>query len=485
MINHFLNDQNYTYLIQDLETIAKIQFGDKLAVQREGVQPTLVITEGGFLQASIRLYNDFVHGGYNRNAVAKHLETLASKTNNLVNQYDLQNPNFENISPAEYKKFTQLLKNVVKKLADTQYVYRKSAAGRNLAPTIHLFQEIKTFLKEKVKTNPHIFHLLPKEKIDFNAPINHSHVKLNLSRSHSIEDVLQLAQSAKKQIPPTWKKIFIYTAAFFSSLCAGLLLSLPTIFKILVWNPIEYLVRGEITTNTPLSWWRKAINVQTAKVLPKGPAQALIHYSCQLLTASELTDAYIQGFCQLADHVGDEVNLALVGLGSNNVDELLDMCTHEESMEAPEDLLNPGPIAKETLQAYIGNSMMELRPFYCFLVRNYAVLKWLDDPYWSGSGSDMSKLTKLKNDFRGEETDAVTRKNYCLSRVLLEPKNRLDPSVISARNLEKVIEAAAKNKQCKEFHLPLNAHRQPNIKAALEKGGFKQLDPRYDWRWSR
>src|SRR5438046_687062 len=98
MVNNIFNRPEYRSLIDEFETIAKLEtsLGDKLAV-KNGI---LEISKGGFLQAPTRTIKNIFKGGYNREAVTQHLEQLANKTDQIVEEL-LKDPENIKKSPIE------------------------------------------------------------------------------------------------------------------------------------------------------------------------------------------------------------------------------------------------------------------------------------------------------------------------------------------------------------------------------------------------
>lgn len=491
ILNTFItSNQN---LINDFETIAKLKSGDKLAVSKG----KLIVDSAGFSQSPKRTVQNLFHGGHNRYAVATYIKELAKKTETLMKDSNLSTPDFTQVSPEDYKKFSRLVKQVSTQVSNIQYAYRptfgKGRVCKHFSATFDRFYIISKALKEQTKSNPDIFHQLTKPSLDFDAPVDLKNIRYKFPCGRSVDDIVKLSESAKKQIPPTWKKVAYMSADILLTAIAYTPLALLTVLKIVVWNPIEFILKkGEVTTRNPFSWWFDNCSNKMDKALPDAPKKALRLYANQLLRAQVITKEHISAFSKLSDHV-QEIQLSMCCIGSNNVDELLSMCKSRNKQYFFKNHLVIGPVAKEALQECIVKNSVTPADFDTYLYSSICELEWLDNPHFivtQMSDQAILKFTEWKSHFSGDLNNVTDRKNYFIQTGLIKrPVQDGNKSYISGENLAKIIEIASKNKKCRKLELPIQGQsiaiaQIPTVKIALEKGGYVQ-DKEHSWIWNR
>lgn len=303
-------------LQQDFDTLAQYLPGDKFAVEK-GV---LKITRAGFLQAPTRTVKNLIQGGYNRKAVASHLGNLVMQTTSLINNLNVQN------SYDECKQLRKRLKEVKSTISNIEYAYRASNGFDKDRTTIRLsnlfdqFYSLHKHLKEELKE----YKPVEIKKINSTVPVNLERVKIRMSAGESVEQVLECAKSVEKRLVPTWKKIIIVALIVLPSIIAIVPLQCLSPLKWVLWNPVEFLVKGEVTTESPYSWyiknmfhiWDKYVSSSTTKF-------ALKKYAMQVLSDKVITEKHIEAFNYLSKYV-TELSLYL----------LVDSSTQSESTKS-------------------------------------------------------------------------------------------------------------------------------------------------------
>ncbi len=488
MVNLFKGPQ-YQSLIRDYETLIKLDAAhdDKLAINK-GV---LEISKGGFLQAPTRTVKNIIKGGYNRESVTQYLEELSNKTDQFVADL-LNNPeNIEN-SLADTEQYQEKVKDVATALSDIEFRYRegrKNSISKRLQNLYNKFSNINKTLENKIKEvkKKYPVDFRPPPVIDFDAPINiHKIIYMPAERVQP-DDILHLAQNAEKQICSTGKKVAVLAIAIFSSIIISVLLTIPTDLKWIVWNPIEWIIKGEVTSKDPLDWWIDNI-LRWVDLRTSPTAQAVLpFYASKILEAKpSITDNHVKVFTQLIKYV-KKVEFTHVEFGYNDIDKFMDNLEKEQPFK---DLLLPLKIGKNahaTLSLILkgmDDKLIAQRGFEDFFIEHFDQLQWIDNPDHISKFNEkkQKKFNDWKNQFNGNIIDIEERKNYFIRTCSLDKyvENR---TYITPDNLIKIIDAIGKEKNCRSFETPLGDN-PIEIKQALEKYGFKQ-NPQYQWKFSR
>lgn len=498
LVNIF-KSPDFQTLFQDFETLEKINTdqGDKLAVHN-GI---LEISPGGILQALIRTFKNLRYGGYNRDTVVLHLEKMARKTQTFIMELQ-EDPHYLDYGN-EFRQLVKTLKKVSSALSCIEYSYRdikafpayKDLTCDKLSVLYRSFSSISKSLKEEFKSKEWKNLQAPQKKpLDLKNAANLEKIKLDMPSGQTPEETLELAKAAERQIVPLWKKVGSCVLAIFATLVLVLPLSSITFIKWTVWNPIEFALKGKITTQSPLNWWMKS--AENAILMPTfldDSKEAVRRYASQLLRTPIITEAHVKAFCELAPYV-KEVELFPNGLGSKNIDELWSMI---EDIKFNSDTLNKsifGKYALECLSQWVEQSTLKIitaSDFYFALVKFQRQLQWIDNPQnllckrpkdkeWNDEFSEAQKA--------GYENTAEDRKRYFMDKLSKEnPFNTPDDShsrLISLSGLFQIISAIGKNSECHKIKLPLDSEKITAVQEALSKYGFRQ-NPKHSWEYTR
>ncbi len=489
-INIFKNPDIQT-LFQDFETLEKINTyqGDKLAVHN-GI---LEISPGGILQAPIRTFKNLRYGGYNRDTVVQHLEKMAYKTQAFIMELQ-KDPHYLDYGN-EFRQLVKTLKKVSLALSDLEYSYRdviafpayKDLTCDKLSALYDSFSSISKSLKEEFKSKEWKNLQAPQKKpIDLKNAANMKKIKIHMPSGQTPEETLELAKAAESQKIPLWKKVGSCVSAIFAALLVCLPLGLMTVIKWTVWNPIEFALKGKITTLTPVSWGIKACHHWLFLALFDDSKEAVRRYANQLLLTPIITDAHVKAFCELASHV-KEVDLFRSRLGSKNIDELWSM-----------EVMRPYEINKSIFGEYALKSLSQLvdqctlkiitaSDFHFFLTQFQDSLQWIDDPSNNEKWTDEFSAAQKA----GYENTVEDRKRYFMDK--LSQENPLNTShfphlkhqsLISLSGLFQIINAIVKNPECRKIQLPANSEKITAVQEALSKHGFRQ-NPKHSWEYTR
>lgn len=214
---------NSQYL-PDLETIASIREGDKLGV-RKG---RLVIDRAGWTQGLVRTFKDIVYGGYNRDAVAEHCSTILSNLPKIPDD---------------------TLPSTILSHPDLILIDRLRAAFCKLSLTYYEgFSGSRPFWSLYDKTP----FVMPTFSYDDLCKIDPSDITEDMLKDLTHTDMQNLVAHLNKQRVPTWKKIAAYALKF---PLFPLLAVVATPIKWVIWNPLEYILRGRVTSNNPFMWY--------------------------------------------------------------------------------------------------------------------------------------------------------------------------------------------------------------------------------------
>lgn len=489
MTNNIFNRPEYQSLMREYDTMAQLDTsrGDKFAV-KNGV---LEISKGGFLQAPTRTVKNVLHGGYNRDAVVKHLAELEKKTIQLMRDIFSDPANIRN-SPLEVKQLQKKIRAVATALSDIEGAYRdemaiKDDTPKKLSALYDRFSNINKNLKAILK---HVeMPEQPRPPIDFDAPVNLRKMKVtSMPKGQTPEDVLRLAKSAEKQIVPVWKKVGLVALTVLAMAVLVWPLTYLQALKYVIWNPIEFIARGKVTSDNPIIYWSKNMGSIWSKYLNNDPQKALEIYALQLVRAPVISEQHVAAFTKLAHHV-KEVDLFNTAVASNKLEDLLSMLK-ENSDEHEINDYNFGKNAQETMSQMLDGldgKLMTVREFEMFLRCHHEQLRWIDDPAYVPRYR-IQEFVQWKAQFQGNERNAEERKAYFIQTNSIvegiERRSKLQ-KLISPQNLLKVIEAIGKNPRCKKFEMGQYSHNLPEVNAALKKHGFKQNDANYRWIYTR
>jgi hypothetical protein len=487
----------YQALIRDYDTLAKLNTvqGDKLSVEKN----VLEISEGGFLQAPKRTIKNLIYGGHNRENVTKYLEDLAKKTKQFADEL-LENPEIIKNNPRVVKGYAKKIGLVASAMSDLEYNYReegpfsfKNEACAKLSNLFDQFKNINKLLKEELKKVDMPARSTPKPPIDFEAPINLKRIKLKMSKSQTPEDVLLLAKNAEKQMVPLWKKISVIALSVLATIIIAIPLQFLTTLKWVIWNPIEFIVKGKVSTKNPISWWATNISQLWTRYTSKAPKDAIERYAMQLLRAPIITERHVEAFSQISQHV-KEIDLVHTDIGSNDFDELMSIIEKDRKFKnITKDKFGPNATqALKQLLDGLDGKLVKPFDFELFLMGyfNSLHLQWIDNPNFnSDKASDKVKTRFLewKEKFDGDQENAQARLDYFMKTVTLDEclEGESKRVYITPKNLGKLIEIAGKNTECRQIKIPQQGSKLTSeVLSALKISGFKQ-DPEREWIYAR
>lgn len=474
MANNLFVNPNYLNLISEFETIAELYTykGDKFAI----VNGQLEISPGGFSQAATRTVKNLFKGGYNRDDVLEHLESLAERSAKVVAELFLRDSEQIKENPVDVKLLKQRIRRAATVMSDLEAEYRgvfinKNDATRRFSILFDRFQSHSKLLDDGLKGIKMPDY--PRPPIDYNSPVRERKIKYAMPKWQTPEDILKLAESAEKQLVPRWKKIGSMAVGIFATAIVTFPLSFLQTFKWVVWNPVEFLIKRKVTTQAPLQWWTANITNWMNKYGTEAPEGALGSYSIQLLRAPCVTDEHIQAFSQLAKYSRREIDINYMTISSNNVDELLMLTTKEVPFED----MNFGPGAREFLAQQIGDLQIPAKDFDSFVKTNVRKLMWIDDLHFM-PGLKSAIFEEWKAAFKGNTLEdrkayvaqTISLKDYVKNEDgLREKKRRLMPF----SNLLKALDIIGNHKNCREVRLPHELREVAIIQQKMLEIGFE------------
>ncbi len=297
----------YQNLQRDFDTLQKLEKGhdDKLGVEKG----RLVMSRGGFLQAPSRTFKNLSVGGYNREAVTDYLENLAQRTTAFIQ--DFKSRPDSSTYGSEYSRFVDTLDDVASAISGMEFHYRNNRASpagkdntaKRLSAVYDVFSKYHKIGVEDLENKKWTF-AVPQTKpaLDLTSPIVIRRVTKMKPSDYTPEELLQLAQAAKAQRVPVWKKVGMWASYIFSTMLAVVPIGLAMNLKWILWNPVELALKGRITTQNPMNWWINSWSTSLVKIHDNSEA-AIGWYAYLLLQAPQLTDKHVEAFCQLAPHV--------------------------------------------------------------------------------------------------------------------------------------------------------------------------------------
>ncbi len=367
-------------------------------------------------------------------ALGNHFETLIDST---VKEYfnSLQTVNDD--TPEHYDQvslFNRDVKRLCRVISDLQYQLRSrdSTQAKHYSQLFDkastLRDEIKKYKKTLAKpAQPRVEHAEYNERTELRSikPFHSKHVSPQSTRAAALK-ALQFAKTRKSE------SVF--------NKCFRLITSIPsviaTVLKIVLWNPIEWLIRGEIRTESPY---------QTFLLETEGlnrHMDAFQSYVGQLLRQPQITEEVADVFAELApDAKCLDLNYAdLAAIG--NVTDLKDYIKKDEE---------PGAFPLDTfLEKLDGNELPicldDLNLYYRHI--NVAHRHYLKE----------NKPFPLDDYFSGK----VKRIN----------KPSKGSPFINPQSLFKLLDAAAKSPTCKEIKLSSSLAELSDVRDFLKKHSY-------------
>lgn len=373
---------DYQNLQQEFETIGtvQVQAGDKLAV----FQGKLVVTKGGWLQGPARTILNMIYGGYNRDAVVAHLEQMKEKTA-VISKKIFEDPDFARHNHVILKEFEGKMQDATLRILDIGFVYAdihaRLSGDRTCKKFSALYGHFHTMDRALKRHLATIVSPPPlaneKEPLEQTPPIDFRKIELDLSPPQTPEKTLALAKHAQEyartHAVPLWKKVSFIALSVFSTVVLFETLFTLTVFKWYVWNPVEYALKGKVTTQNPLLYWVNTCHNYYISLFngEKNAQHAAKAYTRQLANAADISDPATKAF----------VSSMAGPLGSQNIDALWAFSDRKLSEDYHKKAW--GPLARETVEEVVATSKLttiEGFNFSFFLLRHFFQLEWIDNP---------------------------------------------------------------------------------------------------------
>lgn len=304
---------------EDISTLTALrtQWGDILDVTNSRLQ----LEKGKYYSDSSQIILPYP------SAVADHLEALINKTaKECFNFLQLSKNNTP--APEFYEKivdFKREFKYLYKRISNLQYTLRshpnKSYAERYSA----LFKLANDFL-EQIKSYKSILQKppiaeRPIKHIEYNERTELVSIKWSYPERVPVGETVAAAKKALILAQPKPQPLYI---KFISVIASRTLLMIPfiavgllTVFKIVLWNPLEWLIRGEVRTISPLRLFTQALKIENRHT------EAYQHFTTQIFHRPLITDEVAKAFEQLAPQA-KLLDLEYSVLASEDITELAD-----------------------------------------------------------------------------------------------------------------------------------------------------------------
>lgn len=279
-------------LVRELHTIANYHDGDKFAV-RNG---QLKISKSGFLQGLKRTFQNIFVGGHNRYDVTQHFEQIANSIGML--------------SHDEKRQHASLLLQSKHVISTIQDAYRPADCleKRTVSDTLsniyarvrNATENLELATRNYQKSDLAYYNGEPESILHW-----HGDLPPGAPQNISSDEIKDLLQSSQRALVGKAKEVAIKTFAYITAFFAGTPLILLTTAKWLIWNPIEYLCKGEVTTKNPLEWFLD----QTSLLINKyaSNADTLIKmrrlsnwFFQELKQMDQITNKVVDDFCEFS-----------------------------------------------------------------------------------------------------------------------------------------------------------------------------------------
>ncbi len=470
-------------LLADLEVLRslRVENGDKLAV----INGTLKKSETGFLQAPTRTWSNLIYGGHSYEDVTFHLETLAKKScESLENLHELlNNPQaFAETNYRTLKIHKKRLAGVSSNLCDLYSACRSEVSidvASRLTQVWNTFNALSKQLKDFLSENRIDTYQSAPNPPDLSVPVNLRKPLFKIPKGVTPQDVLELFRTAKEQTTGTLHNIGVRAISALGVTTGVVITSPVTLLKWSLWNPIELGRKGYIQSENPTSWFIHNMVQLTRSNIVSCPESLLERYAMAVINVPFVTDEHVEAFCKMAagfrfDAINQFNLIQNYRIISDDAIELM-----EHISEALTNELNHlgykgiGPQALQALSSRIASSKLgyvSSVAFFAYVKRYFSLLMWIDQPDWEDSFPRKDYET-IKQGFKGE--NAEERKLY-----FLEFSNPINPETqttlvtfINLQQLLKIINAAAENPTFTEFQ-PSSPYQIPALHQTLIQQGF-------------
>lgn len=307
VMDRWLND---TGVLSNLRT----SWNDKLEV----VNDRLHLEEGQHSRGMGRLVTS------HPTVVADYLESLITNT---AQEYFQTLQFSKEDSPVYYEQiadFKRQVKCLHKQVSNLQYTFRshdcnnKSHAERYS----QLFEVAFTFLKQvkdyKATLKKPSLEERPVKHIHYNERTDLHTIKWSYPKRIPIEETVAAAKQALLLAQPQQHPFIRCIKAIGKGLVFAIPLlaaSLLTVLKIVLWNPLECLIRGELRTISPLRWFLQELRTDNSHM------RAYQSFSTQLFHQPFITEKVVEAFKQLAPQA-NLLDLDNAVLASEDITEL-------------------------------------------------------------------------------------------------------------------------------------------------------------------
>ncbi|HSX37800.1 MAG TPA: hypothetical protein VLE95_03105 [Chlamydiales bacterium] len=282
MANALFLRPEYRWITAQCEVLKNLEadLGDKLAVKND----QFTLSKGGFTQPFTRFYFQCTKGGYSRDAVVAHFEQVWIEVDLFVRQ--LRNdPGF--LALPETKTLAKQLFLLRKSVAEVERSYRDTTAIRdNTCPKLKIlfdrFYGISREFNHALRLENDFFETIP----------------IQMPLHQTVADTVALGR--RSMMVATAAKIRA-KVAFVWFLFSIPWVALLALCKWTLWNPVELVVRGKITTENPVSWFGKNIDRITNQRIKKTFQTS--RYMGQLLHVPVITEEHMEGYRELASSI--------------------------------------------------------------------------------------------------------------------------------------------------------------------------------------
>lgn len=414
--------------LADFQTISHYQNGDQFAVENNH----LVLDKKGPFQGLSRMIKNIRQGGHNRYTVTTYMEGLAGRV--------------EKLTQSELNKNALPLIQLRSAVSDIQYKYRPDLLSFQSALPSRRMSAVYDRLRKATNS------------LSFDYPPDTNFNQLNLTDPAFPSQftppkgikgfrINQLSQELENKKEGKAKTVALSILKFSSFILASPIAVFSSGLKVLIWNPIELLIRREIRTQSPIGWLADVFF--DSQFAPNTRRLKMERYAHWLLYADKVTDEQVIAFKQLG-WIGKELNLSTLQVRLDSFEEL-----------------------KAALKDVGYTKSLEM------IERDASLEQRLKQGIEQGSVSVSSFLKQCSVD---------TCESWHLYHFAKQNTNKL-PKIItgsqslSYNHLKQVIVTAIHHKECKTIELPSGYKPSGSILLALKKAGFKQTNQ--DWIYTR
>lgn len=413
---------------------------------RTHLNDKLYVAEGRLkLEKGSRSRMDGVPISSDPSALVTHLEALIKNTAQECFQSLQQSKSdrpeyYEQI--ADFKRQFKCLHSNIDKL---QMTYRsRDCDNKKYAERYNeLYEQSSTFLKQVKEYKSSLpkppQNQRPFKHIDYDERTYLDSIKWKYPMRVPVSETVAAAKKALSLVPkprPLYMKClsFIGASLFTAAVIGAVFL---TALKIVLWNPIEKLIRGEVRTLSPYTIAAGIYYRMIEEVIgtTSNHQKAYQSFTTQLLHRPHITDEVVEAFVQLAPRA-DLLDLGMATLVSENISELAPYIVEDK---------RPGalPVATylDALDRLCKKKNCELKTLHrlSFLYErhNNRFLSLLDPEGKLEEGRSIESI--IEEDFARLPGDVI--EPHCVN------------PYISPKALEKLLKAAFSSPTCREIEL--------------------------------